>query len=456
MAAVASNPSADLQLGPPPPMPPGAAAPAADDPSDPNWIEKDSETAERQLSVELLPGGQFPGCVDLFSISVRNAAINGWVKQASPACAAASLAGAFNALRGLERGAPGALSQQDVVELMIEQLAADHEAKQGSAARLLGLNDPSTLNALEGAVAAYQEEKGRPLASRKKDALKPPDLRAAIKEVTTRAVTALPGSPAVDVAPVDSMPAADAVALAEGGAEAVMWRALERMYAEAAEEKQTKGAEGAGLEREPLSDVSGGVDNAEGDEEALLETVPLDGGACEGGAVAFMKGVHRALVLMLQVRMGILKLQLPTPSSAFFGNGDVLKACRLLSEKHDVRISGRPFCGKGVRAGPSSSAINLDAADSADTKETQWRALVAEFSKTDSILLMHLTNHYCMFYAVREWVEKGTDGEVRQVRQVLSAKPGQRPSKWFEWDDLRKMMLSWTGYKVLALKIEQS
>ena len=33
------------------------------------------------------------------------------------------------------------------------------------------------------------------------------------------------------------------------------------------------------------------------------------------------------------------------------------------------------------------------------------------------------------------------------------AKPGQRPSKWLAWEDLRKMMLGWVGYKMMALKM---
>ena len=40
-----------------------------------------------------------------------------------------------------------------------------------------------------------------------------------------------------------------------------------------------------------------------------------------------------------------------------------------------------------------------------------------------------------------------------RVREILTAKPGQRPSKWMEWEDLRKMMLGWVGYKMMALKI---
>ena len=44
----------------------------------------------------------------------------------------------------------------------------------------------------------------------------------------------------------------------------------------------------------------------------------------------------------------------------------------------------------------------------------------------------------------------------KTATQVLSAKPGQRPTRWFDWADLRKMMLGWVGYKILAFKIEKA
>ena len=151
--------------------------------------------------------------------------------------------------------------------------------------------------------------------------------------------------------------------------------------------------------------------------------------------------------------IGRLKLQAETPSTAFFGNGDVLKAARRLAERHGLQVSGRPFCGKGCRG---SGNICLESGDSAEAKDAQWRQLTTEFARADTALVCHMWNHYCMFYACREWAERGEDGSVTVVRQVLSAKPGQRPTRWFDWADLRKMMLGWVGYKILAFKIEKA
>lgn len=46
------------------------------------------------------------------------ALLAGWVKQGSPCCAAASVAGACNALRGKGRGEAGALSAERVLRVM--------------------------------------------------------------------------------------------------------------------------------------------------------------------------------------------------------------------------------------------------------------------------------------------------------------------------------------------------
>ena len=281
-------------------MPP-AAAPATDEASEPA-VERDTEASCNTLAVELLPGGTFPTCLDLFQISVRNAALNGWVKQGSPACAAASLAGAFNTVRGLERGAPGAFCQADVIEVMVEQLEEERLAKQASAARLLGVREPAVLDALEREVAFLQLAKGRPLTSRKKDALKPPDLRAAIREVCAAQAARAAATPAAPAA-------AEGAAAAEAADEAEMWRALDAIYAAADAEKKGSGeAASGGGERPPLGAATtanvpagGGGGEEGGEEDEASEAGGGGGGSCDGGAVALQKEVHKALVSMLQV-----------------------------------------------------------------------------------------------------------------------------------------------------------
>ena len=70
----------------------------------------------------LLPDGKFPLDVEGFGVWYSKRVLDGWVKQHSPACAAASVATAWNALLGFERNEEDALRQDDVVALLKECL----------------------------------------------------------------------------------------------------------------------------------------------------------------------------------------------------------------------------------------------------------------------------------------------------------------------------------------------
>ncbi len=77
----------------------------------------------------------------------------------------------------------------------------------------------------------------------------------------------------------------------------------------------------------------------------------------------------------------------------------------------------------------------------------QWQQLWATFAAPRTVLLFHLTNHYALLAALRHWVEP--DGTV--VRQLLTARRGQRPGVWLDFTEARAIMLKWSGYKMLAV-----
>eukprot|EP00658_Telonema_sp_P-2_P053061 TRINITY_DN41477_c0_g1_i1.p2 TRINITY_DN41477_c0_g1~~TRINITY_DN41477_c0_g1_i1.p2 ORF type:complete len:138 (-),score=20.33 TRINITY_DN41477_c0_g1_i1:17-394(-) len=77
----------------------------------------------------------------------------------------------------------------------------------------------------------------------------------------------------------------------------------------------------------------------------------------------------------------------------------------------------------------------------------QWARVREEFCRADCVLLFHLTNHYALIYGLREWVEP--DGVI--VRQILTARRGQRPTVWLDWDEARAVMLKWSGYNILKI-----
>ena len=69
--------------------------------------------------------------------------------------------------------------------------------------------------------------------------------------------------------------------------------------------------------------------------------------------------------------------------------------------------------------------VKLSKGDSEEAVGEQWRSLQGQFGLPNVVLIYHLTNHYALVYALREWVEPGS-GEL--VRQVLTTRRGQRPT----------------------------
>ena len=109
------------------------AAPAAE-------MEKDSADAEdTDYQALLLPGGKFPGPGHArFALDANYGLLRGWVKQPSPCCAAASLAGAMNCLRGLARDEAGAVGHREVLQVMAAMLQDQADQLRQSAERCLG------------------------------------------------------------------------------------------------------------------------------------------------------------------------------------------------------------------------------------------------------------------------------------------------------------------------------
>ena len=84
-------------------------------------MERDDDESEHipRLECLLLPDGKFPVHVKSFGVSYSQACFGGWVKQGSPCCAAASVAGAWNALFDLTRSSPSSLNQKTILEVKI-------------------------------------------------------------------------------------------------------------------------------------------------------------------------------------------------------------------------------------------------------------------------------------------------------------------------------------------------
>ena len=121
-------------------------------------MEQDTEDREDNLDYDalLLPGGRLPTACARFTLSVNYSLLRGWIKQPSPCCAAASLAGAVNALRGVTRGQEGAWDHRDVLDIMAGILQAQADKLRASAERCLGASLAPLLVAVEHRLAEEQ------------------------------------------------------------------------------------------------------------------------------------------------------------------------------------------------------------------------------------------------------------------------------------------------------------
>jgi hypothetical protein len=182
---------------------------------------------------------------------------------------------------------------------------------------------------------------------------------------------------------------------------------------------------------------------------------------------------------------GLRKLEADKPSTACIGNWGILAGLNQLVELTDIGsscVSARLFMGKGI-AGPRSKVqVPLSHKDGPSQITTQWNALRSVFADPNEVLLFHLKNHYALIFAVREWtvreevmqdksgemdescdsVDRNCEDEgnrrssvrkevVRTVREMYTARRGQRPAVWINFDEARQTMLGWEGYKIMAL-----
>ncbi|KAK7238549.1 hypothetical protein SO694_00020051 [Aureococcus anophagefferens] len=108
------------------------------------------------------------------------------------------------------------------------------------------------------------------------------------------------------------------------------------------------------------------------------------------------------------------------------------------------------FAGAAKRG--SAMACPLRRGDGGPEVEAQWGKLHAVFLDPRACLLFHLKNHYALIYALRDWVDTSDPAKPRRVRQMLTARKGQRPSAWIDWLEARETMLNWAGYKMMVVR----
>ena len=102
------------------------------------------------------------------------------------------------------------------------------------------------------------------------------------------------------------------------------------------------------------------------------------------------------------------------------------------------------------RRGAGIATLALAPGDGEDEVAAQWAELRREFTRPKTAILFHLKNHYAMLFALREWVDTKTG---TPVRQLLTARKGQRPTAWIDWQEARETMIGWKGYQMASVRI---
>jgi hypothetical protein len=536
---------------------------------DADGVEMDTADAETlnddALWALLLPNGTLPGLshptITKFSISYSSSLLSGWVKQRSPGCAAASVAGAFNALRDLHRNAAGALSMDDVIGVLCDIQRDRAEKKRGRIERfLLG----ASLEPLSVVLRQYifEHHEGKTLAGENKKTCCGKKIRnAALKKliflrrkrtIETAAVTLnennasesnndilsssvskeeISAESKYDDAHEDETPASASeprpteceVAKKVTGVPIEEWIHQAPVFVQIREliemKEQEQQAETASAH---LLEVDATVEENEDDEEGEENDEEVRSSSTKKSSTSSNKSGSsddfnwfKEVCGYFEIITGLEKLQRKKPSTAAFGNWGIVAAVRECSLVDDTgNFKAHPFMGRGARGSKIQNRISPSSLTSSGVAyeaelERQFQLLKLEHSHPNAVLLSHHKNHYALIYAVRDWTEripveltseitegsssssssiiegKYTDTDTvtnttmegkidqneegfgsgseskpmaqtiyrkRRVRQVLTARRGQRPSVWMDFEELRGMYLKWAGYRLMSVR----
>ena len=526
--------------------------------------DEEASSSWEALRSTLLPpdGASLPTTADgtfipAFALLVNGSALNAWVKQPSPSCAAAVVAGAWNALAcaGGRRDAR-AMGVRDVLDAMALGAETNLARKKARFARLLGVSSDA-FDAFERAVLERiaSDPSGATLGGRSKadPAMRRGDAMRVVEETATsmtKGETSSFAGDADDVSSIeetchDAEDAFGAVAALlreeKAGKRRTKTKTPERASSETSSENEPacvadvdpRGAEGKKVANEVANEdarqpkqkkkptkkgtsfpkktltrlgppsaaflgASSGIQSRNlGVSNDENESASNDGDASASSAASdddddgekkIKKFDWRAEIWsVLKARAGLEKLRREKPSTAAFGNAEVMRVFRRLVEtrtnetnsspranetEKSYVFSARVAFGIKTKTRPSlEAAIAKHASSDTDVETTrashEWHALRALFARPGVFLVSHHANHYAPVYALRERREEnannaGDDGDDfardsreirwRETREMLTARRGQRPAVWIPWEEARATMRRWSGYGIMAFE----
>jgi len=465
--------------------------------------DKDDDSARAQPTPDLLwpSDGAFK---DRFALVASRAAFDAWVRQPSPCCAAASVAGACNAVLGIKatNDADGPLSHLEIAALLHGMLAEQVTKRHASVCRLLGVSSlEPALDALRTALAAD----GRLLGGRKELGCKPKEalelLRTICEERRQHIEGGLPADP--ETAPLWSalLECLPQPASAPAGAPA----AEEDEDEDEDEQGLITGAKSAAAPdsygarvRKELKLLLSKLTGCEqlGPQQPRLLTSMVGNWGIRGAIKELSEGNYAALddprlARLQQLHTATADAPVATPdppADAPEGATAIANAVPAATEDRGTGEDGngkenaQPADVPPVAAAPAACVSLADAAvggslatglsslrartlmslrvkgmplppivlkpsDGEKEVTDAWQALKAAFGRADTALILHHKNHYALVFALREWCED--DGT--EVRQILTARKGQRPTAWVGFGEIHALLARWAGYAVIEV-----
>ncbi len=217
-------------------------------------------------------------------------------------------------------------------------------------------------------------------------------------------------------------------------------------YPDKANANVTKGGEA-----EFVKDTGANEEEESDDEEEELEVVHAMGPKkAKKSEKLNVWDWKKDLYSLIKNIAGIKKLNAERPSTAPIGNWGILQAVSKISSDYTEPCIGTDLDARllmGKKAVKSKMEIQCSSKYSSSDIQKQWDTLRSTFSHLDEVLLFHLKNHFALVFAMREWIS--SDDIPR--RQILTARKGQRPTVWMDFEEVREVVMGWEGYKIMAI-----
>lgn len=352
-----------------------------------------------------------------FSFSFNKRVFDGWVKQPSACCGAASLAGAWNAVSCLHRSNKQALNHIDVLNIFKTIFIDAIQKKQSSFERKLG----SSLDRfLSEDLVIHLARNGREIGGKKGCNATKKSVIAALKTICrARILQNNDNSITIDNTTNDNDNCKNELKSEINRDAITCFIELFQM-------------EGITLTNDSKENDIEEKNNADNDEEKDDDNSDRDDENMDTSTKNSKTWVWRAdLMDIIRNIAGLKKLKMERPSTAAIGNWAILLGLQRMSEFAELgsRVQAQLFMGKR-KSVKQKLEVPLSIRDTDEIIQQQWDSLKSNFMHEGSVLLFHLKNHYALIFAVREWVLDIANESPQIVRQILTARKGQRPGAW--------------------------